>query len=98
MKFVSFFAPAFNHDHNNLRIFDVLASFPFTTSETMIKKHGIYQLFNELQNDVRLRILRNQEIPGKSQNLMELYPNVQNTQLYPNVQFLVPKRTFCPCW
>ena len=38
MKFVSFFAPAFNHDHNNLRIFDVLASFPLTTSETMIKK------------------------------------------------------------
>ena len=31
-------------------------------------KHGIYKLFHELLNDLRLRILGNEEISGKSQN------------------------------
>ena len=35
-------------------------------------KHDIYELLHELPNDLRLRILENQEITGKSQNFIEL--------------------------
>ena len=35
-------------------------------------KHDIYELPHELPNDLRLRILENQEITGKSQNFIEL--------------------------
>ena len=35
-------------------------------------KHGIYEFPHELTNDLRLRILRNQERSGKSQNFIEL--------------------------
>ena len=34
-------------------------------------KHGIYELPHELPNDLRLRILGNEEILGKSQNFIE---------------------------
>ena len=42
--------------------FDVLAMFPFTSSEKspiISDKHGIYELPHELLNDLRLRILEN---------------------------------------
>ena len=35
-------------------------------------KHGIYEFPDELPNGLRLRNFGNQEIPEKSQNLMEL--------------------------
>ena len=35
-------------------------------------KYGIYELPHELPNDLRLRILANQEISGKSQNIIDL--------------------------
>ena len=35
------------------------------------KKHGIYELSHELPNSLRLKILGNQEISGKSQNFKE---------------------------
>ena len=52
-----------------MKFFDVLPNFPFTTSgETMgdyylfTYKHGICELPHELPNDLRPRILRNEEI------------------------------------
>ena len=35
-------------------------------------KHGIYELPHELSNDLRLKILGNQKISGKSQKFIEL--------------------------
>ena len=35
-------------------------------------KHGIYELPHELPKDLRLTILENYEISGKSQNFIEL--------------------------
>ena len=35
-------------------------------------KYGIYELAHELLKDVRLRILGNEEISGKSKNFIEL--------------------------
>ena len=35
-------------------------------------KHGIYKLYHELLNDVRFRILGNEEISEKSLNFIEL--------------------------
>ena len=35
-------------------------------------KYAIYELPHELPNEVRLRILQNQEMSGKSQNFIEL--------------------------
>ena len=40
-------------------------------SAIISNKHGIYELPQELSNDLRLRILRNSEISGKSQNFTE---------------------------
>ena len=50
------FSSSYNHFHNILRIFD---------------KHDIYELPHKLPNDLRLRILGNYEISGKSQNFIE---------------------------
>ena len=50
----------YNHFYNILRLSDVLPNFPFTTSETMRDyKYGMYELPNELSNDLRLRIFGN---------------------------------------
>ena len=45
----------YNHVHNTLRLFDCLASFPFTTSEMKrdYYKYGIYELLHEFPNDLR---------------------------------------------
>ena len=53
-----------NHFHNILRLFDVLPNFlspqvKRCTSETITYKQGIYELPQELPNDLRLRILGN---------------------------------------
>ena len=52
---------SYNHFHNIVRLFDALPNFSFTTSETMgvTFKHGIYELPQELPNDLRIRILGN---------------------------------------
>ena len=42
-------------------------------------KHGIYAFPHELPKDIRLRILRNLEIPGKSQKFKELLPSSQSS-------------------
>ena len=41
----------------------------------LLVKTCIYELPHELPNDWRLRILRNQDISGKSQTFIELLPN-----------------------
>ena len=41
-------------------------------------KHCIYELPDELSNDLKLRILGNQEKLGKSQNFIELLPSTQS--------------------
>ena len=40
-------------------------------SAIVSNKQGVYELPNELPNDVRLRIFGNKEKSGKSQNLLE---------------------------
>ena len=42
-------------------------------------KHGIYKLPHRLPNDLRLRLLGNWEISGKSQNFIELLPSDQSS-------------------
>ena len=44
----------------------------------IISNTGTYELLHELPNDLRLRILRNQEISKKSQNFIELLSSAQN--------------------
>ena len=66
-----------NHGHNILRLFDTLPDFLFTTSETKAKqsmvisnKHGIYELPQELPNELRLKVLGNDERSQKSLNFI----------------------------
>ena len=54
----------FNHFHNILRLLDVLPNF-------VTYKRGIYELPQELLNNLRLRILGNEEISGKCLNLIK---------------------------
>ena len=65
-----------------LRLFDGLANFSSTTSKT----NGDYQLQtgihaqpHEVPYDIRLRVLENQEISGKSQKCKELLPSAQSS-------------------
>ena len=59
-------------------------------------KHGIYMLPYDLKKDVRMRILGNQEISGKSQNFKELLPNVwspsRNGNLVSTIKDLLKNR------
>ena len=55
----------YNHDHI-LRLFDILPK--LKQSMIITNKYDIYELPNEL----RFRILGNQEMSGKSQNFVEL--------------------------
>ena len=55
----------YNHDHI-LRLFDILPK--LKQSVIITNKYDIYELPNEL----RFRILGNQEMSGKSQNFVEL--------------------------
>ena len=68
----------YNQFHKILRLLDALPIFLFTTSETMgdyyvlcINMVYTYILPHELPNDLRLRILANQEISGKCVNFIE---------------------------
>ena len=58
----------YNHCHTILRLFDILPNFSSVTSETKCSynKNGIYTLPQELPDNLRLRILENKEISGKS--------------------------------
>ena len=50
------------HSHNILRLFDTSPNFVFATSETKqdcSNKHSLYELPQELPNDLRLGILEN---------------------------------------
>ena len=51
----------YNHFYNILRLFDVSANFlsPQMKRCAIIYKHGMYELLNELPNDLRLTILGN---------------------------------------
>ena len=49
-------------------------------------KHNIYELPHELPNDLRLRILENQEIWKRSQNFIELWSSAQSS--YQNDNFV----------
>ena len=42
-------------------------------------KHGIYELPHEFPDDLRLRILGNNERSGKCQNFKELYPSAHSS-------------------
>ena len=55
----------YNHDHIS-RLFDILPK--LKQSVIITNKYDIYELPNEL----RFRILGNQEMSGKSQNFVEL--------------------------
>ena len=59
-------------------------------------KHGIYMLPHDLKKDLRMRILGNQEISGKSQNFIELLPNVwspsRNGNLVSTIKNLLKNR------
>ena len=48
-------------------------------------KYGIYELPHKLSNDLRLRILGNLEISGKSQNFLELQPSAQSSSQNENL-------------
>ena len=55
-------------------VFDVLPNFPspkVKQSAIVSNKQGVYELQNELPNDMSLRIFGNKEKSGKSQNLLE---------------------------
>ena len=41
-------------------------------------KYGIYELFHDLPNDLRLRILGNEEISGNCLNPIEWWPSAQS--------------------
>ena len=52
----------YNHFYNILRLFDVSANFlspQMKRCAIIIYKHGMYELLNELPNDLRLTILGN---------------------------------------
>ena len=52
-------------------------------------KNGIYELPQQLSNKLRLRILRNNEISGKSQNCMKSEPSTQLFSQNQNLSILV---------
>ena len=52
-------------------------------------KNGIYELPQQLPNKLRLRILGNNEILGKSQNCMKAEPSTQLFSQNQNLSILV---------
>ena len=59
----------YNQGHNILRLLDMIANSPLTTSETKrdySNKHGIYELLYELPNDLRFWISGSYEVSVKS--------------------------------
>ena len=58
---------------------EIFLSLQVKRSVIISNKHGIYVLIQELPNNLRLRILENKEISGKSQNFKQLLPGAQPT-------------------
>ena len=69
-----------------LMFYQIFYSPQVKQSMIISNNHGIYKLLQELLSDLSVRILRNQEIPGKSLNFIELQaigqPSFQNIQCY----------------
>ena len=65
-----------NPGHNILELYKILVQVRFTTSISSIA-NLVYDLAHELPNDLRLKILRNQEILEKSQIWEETKPSAQ---------------------
>ena len=60
-------------------MFEQILISPQVKRSVMISnKHCIYELPDELSNDLKLRILGKQEILGKSQNFIELLPSAES--------------------
>ena len=55
-----------------LTLYPIFCSVQVKRSVIISNKDGIYELPHKFPNDLRLRILGNQERPGKSQNFIEL--------------------------
>ena len=68
-----------NYGHNILRLYQIFFSPQVKQSVIINNKHGIYELLNELPNDLRLRTLRNQERTLKPQKINELFPSAQSS-------------------
>ena len=64
-----------NQFHNILRLFNNLPNF----SSIITYKHGTYELPHELPNNLRIRILGNQEISGKYLNFIEYQLNAKSS-------------------
>ena len=65
----------YKHGQNILRflIFDqILPSTQVKQSMIISNKHDVYEFSHELPNELRLRILGNYKISGKSQSVVEL--------------------------
>ena len=61
----------YNHGHNIVRIlilYQIFCSPQVKRSVVISNKYGLYELPHNLPNDLRLIILRNYQISGKSQN------------------------------
>ena len=56
----------------NVQLFSIIFSPQVKRSKIINNKYGIYELPHQLPNDLKLRILGNQEISSKSQNVLEL--------------------------
>lgn len=50
----------------------IFLSLQMTWSMISNNKHGIYGLYHELLNNLKVSILGNYEIPGQSQSVMDL--------------------------
>ena len=63
----------YNLGHNILELYNVLVQIRLTSKTKRVSSISnlVYELPHELPNDLRLRILGNKEILGKSQNWVE---------------------------
>ena len=55
-----------------LMLDSIFLSLQMTWSMISNNKHGIYGLYHELPNNLKVTILGNYEIPGQSQSVMDL--------------------------
>ena len=55
-----------------LNFYQILLLAQVKRSAIISNKQGVYELLDELPDDLRLRILGNKKKQGKSQNLLEL--------------------------
>ena len=57
---------------DSLNFYQILLLAQVKRSAIISNKQGVYELLDELPDDLRLRILGNKKKQGKSQNLLEL--------------------------